>query len=86
MGLAAEFKRASPSKGDIAVDADIGEQATLYAEAGASVISILTETRHFKGSLDDLKKAREVTAARNPRPAILLKDFVVDERQVHLVG
>ena len=43
MALAAEFKKASPSKGDIARDKDAGEQARLYAEGGADVVSVLTE-------------------------------------------
>ena len=54
MALAAEFKRASPSKGNIAVHLDAGEQARSYATAGANVVSVLTEPRWFKGSLEDL--------------------------------
>ncbi|KAL3775810.1 hypothetical protein ACHAW5_005072 [Stephanodiscus triporus] len=64
MTLAAEFKRRSPSKGDIAPpDIRAGDQARTYAEAGASVISVLTEGRWFGGSLDDLTEARLATAA-----------------------
>ena len=43
VAVAAEFKRASPSKGDIALDADITDVASTYAKAGASIISVLTE-------------------------------------------
>ena len=94
MALAAEFKRASPSKGDIAPHLNAGEQALTYFRAGASVISILTEERWFKGSLDDLKSARLATAAEatanhgnnggmtTARPAILRKDFIASTYQI----
>lgn len=61
MALAAEFKRASPSKGDIAVDLEAGEQGSLYASVGAAVLSVLTEPNWFKGSLDDMKEVRLAT-------------------------
>ena len=64
MTLAAEFKRASPSKGDIASHLNAGEQACVYFGAGASVISVLTEERWFKGSLGDLTEVRLATAAQ----------------------
>ncbi|KAA0157107.1 hypothetical protein FNF29_00459 [Cafeteria roenbergensis] len=85
--VAAEFKRASPSKGDIACDLEIGAQVREYAEGGASVISVLTEPTWFKGSLEDLAAAREAAdlfAAETgkPRPLVLRKDFVVDRYQV----
>lgn len=50
MTIAAEFKKASPSKGDINVNSDPVEQCLIYANAGVAVISVLTEFRHFKGS------------------------------------
>ncbi len=49
MTLAAEFKRASPSKGPINMKADILDYCSAYTTAGAKIISILTEPRHFKG-------------------------------------
>ncbi len=49
VAIAAEFKRASPSKGDINVGLDAAEQALKYAEMRAAVISVLTEFRYFKG-------------------------------------
>jgi indole-3-glycerol phosphate synthase/phosphoribosylanthranilate isomerase len=89
MALAAEFKRASPSKGDIAPNLDAGDQATLYAQAGAVTISVLTEEHWFKGSLDDLTKARKQTTewakkAGNgmTRPVILRKDFCISNYMI----
>lgn len=87
MCLAAEFKRASPSKGQISQPGmTAGSQASTYYTAGASVISILTEERWFKGSLRDLTEARletstpeNTTATGRPRPVILRKDFIVSE-------
>ncbi|ORX97335.1 N-anthranilate isomerase [Basidiobolus meristosporus CBS 931.73] len=78
----AEIKRASPSKGDINVDAIAAEQALLYAEAGAAVISVLTEPKWFKGSLQDLRQARESISRLPNRPAILRKDFIIDTYQI----
>lgn len=81
-GVMAEFKRASPSKGNIALDAHAGEQAIIYAKSGANVISVLTEPTWFKGTLDDLALARRAIERIPNRPAILRKDFVVDEYQI----
>ncbi|KAK9686670.1 anthranilate synthase / indole-3-glycerol phosphate synthase [Basidiobolus ranarum] len=78
----AEIKRASPSKGDINVDAIAAEQALIYAEGGASVISVLTEPKWFKGSLQDLRQARESISKLPNRPAILRKDFIIDQYQI----
>lgn len=61
MAIAAEFKRASPSKGDIAVTLNAGEQGSLYASVGAAVLSVLTEPKWFKGSLEDMKEVRLAT-------------------------
>ncbi|MGO1389223.1 indole-3-glycerol phosphate synthase TrpC [Brachybacterium alimentarium] len=77
MGLIAEVKRASPSKGslaDIPVPADLAE---IYATHGASAISVLTEQRRFRGSLADLDAVRE-----RVQVPVLRKDFVVDPYQV----
>ena len=93
MALAAEFKRASPSKGDIAPHLNAGTQAGIYFDAGASVISVLTETTWFKGTLDDLTNARMITTQKakegaahagdnKVRPAILRKDFVTSTYQI----
>ena len=83
MALAAEFKRASPSKGNMAPEGVVAaEQGAAYADAGANIISILTEPRWFKGSLQDLTDIRLETNDRKLRPAILRKDFVVHEYMI----
>lgn len=85
MTLAAEFKRASPSKGRMA-DANLraGEQACAYTKAGASVISCLTEPHWFQGSLEDLTDVRLSTtaSATSDRPAVLRKEFIVNRYMI----
>lgn len=54
VGLLAEVKRRSPSKGAIAEGLNAVEQANAYASGGAAGVSILTEPAHFGGSIDDL--------------------------------
>lgn len=78
MGLIAEVKRASPSKGALAEIPEPAELAGTYADSGASAISVLTEQRRFRGSLADLDAVRE----RVDVP-VLRKDFVVEPYQVH---
>ena len=80
--LMAEIKRASPSKGDIDVGALAAAQARAYALAGAAAISVLTEPAWFKGSIDDLRAARQAVEGMPNRPAILRKEFVFDEYQI----
>ncbi|QKG80603.1 indole-3-glycerol phosphate synthase TrpC [Tenuifilum thalassicum] len=76
-GVIAEFKRHSPSQGYINQFA-LPERVTLgYMQAGASALSVLTDTRFFKGSCNDLKAVRKVNFA-----PILRKDFIIDEYQV----
>lgn len=77
LGLIAEVKRASPSKGHLAAIPEPATLAGAYAEAGASAISVLTESRRFRGSLDDLDAVR----ARVDVP-VLRKDFMVEPYQV----
>ena len=77
LAVIAEVKRASPSAGAISADADPLAQALAYADGGASAISVLTEPRHFRGSLDDLRSVR----AGVDLP-VLRKDFLVSEAQV----
>lgn len=80
--LMAEVKRASPSKGAIAMSTIAAQQALTYALAGASVISVLTEPTWFKGSLLDMRLARQAVDNLPNRPAILRKDFILDEYQI----
>ncbi|RDX55254.1 N-anthranilate isomerase [Lentinus brumalis] len=80
--LMAEIKRASPSKGPIAMKANAAQQALSYALAGASVISVLTEPTWFKGTLLDMRLARQAIDSLPHRPAVLRKDFIFDEYQI----
>lgn len=73
----AEIKRASPSKGQMAEIADPPALATVYANNGASAISVLTEERKFKGSLDDLRAVRRAVDV-----PLLRKDFIATEYQI----
>ena len=73
----AEFKRASPSRGEIRPGADPAEIARAYAEAGAVALSVLTDRDFFRGCLDDLRRAR----ASCDLP-VLRKDFTIDRIQV----
>ena len=77
MGLIAEVKRSSPSKGALAEILEPAELAATYAEAGASAISVLTEQRRFRGTLADLDAVRSRVAV-----PVLRKDFVVEPYQV----
>ena len=77
MSIIAEVKRSSPSKGDLAPIADPAALAEEYESAGASVVSVLTEERRFKGSIKDFQDVR----ARVSLP-LLRKDFIVTEYQV----
>ncbi len=78
IGIIAEIKKASPSKGDICPDLDPFSMAEAYSKGGARAVSVLTEQRYFKGSLSDLKTA--VTAA--PELPVLRKDFVISAYQI----
>lgn len=80
--LMAEIKRASPSKGAIALTTPVAEQALTYALAGASVISVLTEPHWFKGSLHDMLMVRQSISSIPNRPAVLRKEFILDEYQI----
>jgi indole-3-glycerol phosphate synthase len=74
----AEIKRASPSRGTIRADLDVGAIARSYETHGASCLSVLTDRDYFGGSAEDLVRARD--ACRLP---VLRKDFIVDAWQVH---
>ena len=74
----AELKHASPSRGILRQDYQCAAIARSYEAAGAAALSVLTEERHFMGSLDDLQLAR--AAVRLP---VLRKDFILSEYQIY---
>lgn len=78
-----EFKRASPSKGDINIDLLVAQQAAVYAHACAAVL-VLTEPHWFKGSLDDMMMMKRLLDVKTgpKRPAVLRKDFIFSRYQI----
>lgn len=74
LSVIAEVKRSSPSKGSLATIENPAELAWTYEQGGASVVSVLTETRRFGGSLEDFIAVREKVSL-----PVLRKDFIVNE-------
>lgn len=78
VGVIAEVKRRSPSAGTIRADLDPDGHARAYERGGAVAISVLTDERHFGGSLEDL-----TSVARCVSVPVLRKDFILDELQLY---
>ena len=77
-GIISEFKRQSPSKGVINDRVDVVQVTKGYCEAGAAAVSILTDEQFFGGTIEDLQRARPGLDC-----AVLRKDFIIDEYQIH---
>lgn len=78
--LIAELKRASPSKGILAPQLDLLQVADIYAQNGASAISVLTDEKFFMGKLGTL---HELRFGRKLELPLLRKDFIIHETQIH---
>jgi indole-3-glycerol phosphate synthase len=77
--LIAEIKRASPSRGVLSPNLDAVKLAQTYAKCGAAVISVLTESRYFGGSGEDLEAVRREL----PNMPLLRKDFIIKPYQIY---
>ena len=76
--LIAEVKRASPSRGVLRPDLDPVRLAETYAQCGAAAVSVLTESRYFLGSREDLEAIRHAL----PDTPLLRKDFILKPYQL----
>jgi len=78
LGIIAEIKKASPSKGILKIDFDFMNIATIYMENSVDAVSVLTDKNFFQG---DIKYLREI--AKTKTVPLLRKDFIIDEYQVY---
>lgn len=76
-GIIAEIKRHSPAKGYLNKYVNVERTSIGYMQAGASALSVLTDTEFFKGTSEDLKIARKFNFC-----PILRKDFIIDDYQI----
>jgi indole-3-glycerol phosphate synthase len=81
VAVIAEVKKASPSAGPIAPDAEAAKQAAHYVAGGAAAVSVLTEPAFFAGSYTDLSDVADAVAV-----PVLAKDFIVDTAQLDLAA
>jgi indole-3-glycerol phosphate synthase len=82
LGVISEIKRRSPSAGAIAENIAATDQALRYQAAGASALSVLTDTKFFGGTLDDLRGVTQLFREKPPAIPCLRKDFMVHPIQV----
>ena len=78
VNIIAEFKRASPSLGDIDVAADPVAKAKIYEAGGAAAMSVLCDAARFKGSVEDLRRV----AASGAKIPLLAKDFISEKERL----
>ncbi|MFH1416296.1 MAG: indole-3-glycerol phosphate synthase TrpC [Elusimicrobiota bacterium] len=77
MGLIAEIKMSSPSKGEIS-QYSVRDLAAVYRDTDADAVSVLTEEKFFKGSIDNIKTVKSICS----KP-VLMKDFIISEYQIY---
>src|SRR5574344_3144945 len=77
-GIISEFKRKSPSKGYIHLDANVEDVVGAYQTSGCAGVSVLTDFPHFGGTVGDFKKARAILDV-----PMIRKDFIIDPYQVY---
>ena len=81
VNIIAEFKRASPSLGDIDVAADPVAKSKIYEAGGAAAMSVLCDAARFKGSVEDLRRV----AASGAKIPLLAKDFISEKERLREV-
>jgi indole-3-glycerol phosphate synthase len=82
IAIIAEFKRASPSRGEIAPGVAAAEIAADYLRGGCAALSVLTDERFFQGSLADLREVAALAHEAAPARPLLRKDFIISPYQV----